>query len=57
MKLNILAITFLCSSAVLLNGCVAGQGGSDYARGEARQEQSVRTGVVESVREVRLEGT
>jgi outer membrane lipoprotein SlyB len=32
-------------------------GGSDYARGEARQEQSVRTGVVESVREVRLEGT
>ena len=30
-------------------------GGSDYARGEARQEQSGRTGVVESVREVRLE--
>ena len=32
-------------------------GGSDYARGEARQEQSVRTGVVESMPEVRLEGT
>ena len=57
MKQHILAITFLCSGAVLLSGCVAGQGGGDYARGEARQEQSVRTGVVESVREVRLEGT
>ena len=57
MKQHILAIIFLCSGAVLLNGCVAGQGGGDYARGQARQEQSVRTGVVESVREVRLEGT
>ena len=57
MKQHILAITFLCSGGALLNGCVAGQGGGDYARGQARQEQSVRTGVVESVREVRLEGT
>jgi outer membrane lipoprotein SlyB len=28
-----------------------------YSRDQARREQSVRTGVVESVREVRIEGT
>ena len=54
---TIFPVLLICSLAALLSGCVAGLGGSDYARGEARQEQSVRTGVVERVREVRLEGT
>jgi outer membrane lipoprotein SlyB len=40
-----------------LSGCAGGLGGGDYARGQAQQEQSVRTGVVESVREVKIEGT
>ena len=53
----IFPVLLICSLAALLSGCVGGLGGSDYARGEARQEQSVRTGVVERVREVRLEGT
>lgn len=57
MKRKNIGILFICLLALVLNGCVAGLGGSDYSRGEVRQEQSVRTGVVESVREVKLEGT
>ncbi|HNQ04323.1 MAG TPA: glycine zipper 2TM domain-containing protein [Thiobacillaceae bacterium] len=41
----------------LLSGCASGLGSSDYERGEARRAYEVKTGVVESVRQVRLEGT
>lgn len=49
-------------SAVLLvtvlAGCAApGLGGGTYSREQARREQTVRMGYVESVREVKLEGT
>lgn len=54
---NILTLTLISLSAVILSGCATGLGGSTYSRDQARQEQSVRTGVVESVREVQLEGT
>lgn len=47
----------LAALAVLAGGCVPGLGGGDYPRQEARREQSVRLGVVDSVREVQLEGT
>jgi outer membrane lipoprotein SlyB len=44
--------------ATVVTGCAApGLGGGSYSRDQARREQTVRMGVVESVREVRLEGT
>jgi outer membrane lipoprotein SlyB len=42
----------------VLTGCAApGLGGASYSRDQARREQTVRLGHVESVREVKLEGT
>jgi outer membrane lipoprotein SlyB len=48
----------LVSTLVLTTGgCATGLGGGDYTRDQVRGEQSVRTGVVDSVRAVRIEGT
>ena len=45
-------------AAMVLTGCAApGLGGGSYSRQQARAEQTVRMGYVESVREVKLEGT
>jgi outer membrane lipoprotein SlyB len=41
----------------MLGGCAPGRSGDVYTRDEVRREQSVRMGVVESVREVQIEGT
>lgn len=57
MRMNISAVALIYLSVAVLSGCASGLSGSDYSRGQARQEQSVRTGVVESVREVKIEGT
>jgi len=43
--------------AALLAGCAPGLGGGAYKREEARREQNVRLGMVESVRPVQIEGT
>src|SRR5689334_14547432 len=44
--------------ALVITGCAApGFGGDSYSREHARREQTVRIGVVESVREVKLEAT
>jgi outer membrane lipoprotein SlyB len=43
--------------ATVLTGCAPGLGGSSYSRDQARREQTVRLGYVESVRDVKLEGT
>ena len=44
--------------ATVLTGCgTPGLGGGSYSREQARREQTVRLGHVESVREVKLEGT
>jgi outer membrane lipoprotein SlyB len=41
-----------------LTGCATpGLGGGDYSRGQTRGEQSVRLGVVEQVRQVKIDGT
>ena len=48
------------SAAVLvavLTGCAQGLGEGAYTRDEARREQNVRMGIVESVRPVQIEGT
>jgi len=50
-------IALIAAGALLLAGCPAGLGGSDYSRTQARTVQEVQMGVVESVREVTLEGT
>ncbi len=44
-------------TAVLLSACAGGLGSGDYEREQARGVQEVQMGVVESVREVRIEGT
>ncbi len=40
-----------------LTGCAPSTSGSVYSRDQVRQEQSVRMGVVDSVRQVQIEGT
>jgi outer membrane lipoprotein SlyB len=52
-----LAVTFIAASSLLLAGCPAGVGGKDYSRSQARSVQEVQMGVVDSVREVLIEGT
>ena len=42
---------------LLLSGCAGGVGGGDYERAQTRGVQEVQMGVVESVREVKIEGT
>jgi outer membrane lipoprotein SlyB len=44
-------------ATALLAGCAGGLGGGDYERGQTRGVQEVQMGVVESVREVKIEGT
>lgn len=41
----------------ILAGCAPSKSGSAYTRDEVRREQTVRMGVVESVRQVQIEGT
>jgi outer membrane lipoprotein SlyB len=43
--------------SVFLVACASSNSGSVYNRDDARKVQTVRTGVVESVRSVKLEGT
>lgn len=52
-----IAVTILLIAATVLAGCAPGLGGGSYTRDEARREQNVRMGVVESVRPVQIEGT
>jgi outer membrane lipoprotein SlyB len=52
------AIMAAALMTAVLAGCAApGLGGGNYSREQARREQTVRMGVVESVREVKIEGT
>jgi outer membrane lipoprotein SlyB len=43
--------------SLCLLACASSNSGSVYSRDEARKTQTVKTGVVESVRSVKLEGT
>ncbi len=52
-----LMIAGALAAAAVLSGCAATSSGSIYSGGQARQEQTVRMGVVESVRQVTLEGS
>ena len=50
-------VAIVALAATLLAGCASSKSGSAYTRDQARQEMIVRTGIVESVREVQIEGT
>ena len=52
-------IAFALAAATLLalGGCASGTGGKDYSRDQTRAVQEVQMGMVESVREVNIEGT
>jgi outer membrane lipoprotein SlyB len=55
MKLSKLLLVAVLS--VLVAACASSNSGSVYKREDARKVQTVKTGVVESVRSVKLEGT
>lgn len=60
MKKTSLLMTKLAAIVLLslvLGACASSNSGSVYSRDEARKVQTVRTGTVESVRQVKLEGT
>lgn len=53
-----LKIALLAGAATLvLGGCASSMSGGAYPRAQARQAMEVKMGVVESVRQVQLEGT
>jgi outer membrane lipoprotein SlyB len=56
MNFGKLAIIGVVVGGSVLAGCAApGLGGGDYSRAQVRGEQSVRMGIVEGVREVRID--
>jgi outer membrane lipoprotein SlyB len=54
---GVLISTLLTAAVVSLVGCASGTGGKDYSRAQTRTVQEVQMGMVESVREVNIEGT
>ena len=52
-----LAMAGALLACALVSGCASTSSGSTYSGGQARQEQTVRMGVVESVRQVNIEGS
>ncbi len=55
--MHTLRLIVLVAMAVLLTACASANSGSVYKRDEAGKAQTVKTGIVESVRGVKLEGT
>ena len=52
-----LAVTGVLAASAFIAGCAGTSSGSVYSSGETRKEQTVRMGVVESVRQVNIEGS
>jgi outer membrane lipoprotein SlyB len=52
-----LAIASAFAATAVITGCASTSSGSVYSGRQARQEQTVRLGVVESVRQVSIEGS
>ncbi len=52
-----LTIASALAASALISGCASTSSASVYSGGQARQEQTVRMGVVESVRHVSIEGS
>ncbi|MDP2760913.1 MAG: hypothetical protein Q8O64_11020 [Sideroxyarcus sp.] len=52
-----LKLILALSAAALLTACASGKSGDVYTRDQVRQIQTYRVGVIEGLREVRIEGT
>ena len=52
-----IAIAGAFAAIAFVSGCASTSSGSVYSSGQTRQEQTVRMGVVESVRHVTIEGS
>ncbi|MBI5912062.1 MAG: glycine zipper 2TM domain-containing protein [Betaproteobacteria bacterium] len=52
-----LVIASTIAASAVITGCASTSSGSAYSSGQARQEQTVRMGVVESLRQVSIEGS
>lgn len=52
-----MALAGIIAASAFVTGCASTSSGSVYSGGQARQEQTVRMGVVESVRQVTIEGS
>ncbi len=50
-------IAVAAASVAVLGGCASSMSGGAYSREQTRQVQEVQMGVVESVRQVKIEGT
>ncbi len=50
-------LILVATLSILVAACASSNSGSVYSRDDARKVQTVKTGVVESVRAVKLEGT
>ena len=57
MSHRLIAAGYAALVTLILTGCAGSQSGSAYSRSQTRGEMSVRMGVVESVRQVAIEGT
>lgn len=55
--MQFIKVAMVMALAVVLGACASSNSGNVYKRGEARTVQTVKMGVVESVRLVKLEGT
>ena len=55
--MNLLKIATLILTTLILTACASSRSGDVYTREQARREMTVRHGIVESVREVLMEGT
>ena len=57
MKTRLLKWVAIAAISGVLAACATSNSGGVYSRDEARKVQTIKTGVVESVRSVKLEGT
>ncbi|MDP3087095.1 MAG: glycine zipper 2TM domain-containing protein [Methylotenera sp.] len=55
--MNISKVLAIGLVSLFLGACASSNSGSVYSRDDARKVQTIKTGVVESVRQVKLEGT
>lgn len=54
---NLTSILSIMLISLLLSACAASKSGSVYDRDTTQQQQAIKTGIVESVRMVKIEGT
>lgn len=56
-SIRLLTVAMVIAGVLTASGCASTSSGNVYSSGQARQEQTVRLGVVESVRQITIEGS